>query len=55
MEEFLQQVALFTQADDLRDDEGIVKLMTLHNAKGLEYELVFMIGMEDGIFPHSGA
>ncbi len=53
VEEFLQQVALFTQADDLRDDEGIVKLMTLHNAKGLEYELVFMIGMEDGIFPHS--
>jgi len=53
VEEFLQQVALFTQQDDLRDDEGIVKLMTLHNAKGLEYELVFMIGMEDGIFPHS--
>ena len=53
VEEFLQQVALFTQQDDLRDDEGIVKLMTLHNAKGLEYDLVFMIGMEDGIFPHS--
>jgi DNA helicase-2/ATP-dependent DNA helicase PcrA len=53
VEEFLQQVSLFTQQDDLRDDEGIVKLMTLHNAKGLEYDLVFMIGMEDGIFPHS--
>ncbi len=53
VEEFLQQVALFTQQDDLRDDEGIVKLMTLHNAKGLEYDQVFMIGMEDGIFPHS--
>ncbi len=53
VEEFLQQVSLFTQADDIRDDEGIVKLMTLHNAKGLEYDLVFMIGMEDGVFPHS--
>ncbi len=35
------------------DDEGIVTLMTLHNAKGLEYDVVFMIGCEDGVFPHS--
>jgi DNA helicase-2/ATP-dependent DNA helicase PcrA len=52
VEEFLQQLALFSQQDDLRDDEGIVTLMTLHNAKGLEYPIVFMIGVEDGIFPH---
>jgi DNA helicase-2/ATP-dependent DNA helicase PcrA len=52
VEEFLQQLALFSEQDNLRDDEGIVTLMTLHNAKGLEYPIVFMIGVEDGIFPH---
>jgi len=55
VEEFLQQIALFTQQDDLDDDEGTVTLMTLHNAKGLEYDVVFMIGCEDGVFPHSRA
>ena len=35
------------------DDEGLVTLMTLHNAKGLEYPVVFMIGCEEGVFPHS--
>jgi DNA helicase-2/ATP-dependent DNA helicase PcrA len=55
VEEFLQQIALFSQQDDLRDEEGIVTLMTLHNAKGLEFETVFMIGCEDGVFPHSRA
>jgi DNA helicase-2/ATP-dependent DNA helicase PcrA len=52
VEEFLQQVSLFSQQDDLADDEGVVTLMTLHNAKGLEYDVVFMIGCEDGVFPH---
>ena len=51
--EFLQQLSLFSEQDDLRDDEGIVTLMTLHNAKGLEYPVVFMIGCEEGVFPHS--
>ncbi|NLT06882.1 MAG: UvrD-helicase domain-containing protein [Solirubrobacterales bacterium] len=55
VEEFLQQIALFSQQDDLDDDEGTVTLMTLHNAKGLEYDVVFMIGCEDGTFPHSRA
>ena len=55
VEEFLQQIALFSQQDDLSDDEGIVTLMTLHNAKGLEFDTVFMIGCEDGVFPHSRA
>ncbi len=41
--------------DDLADDEGLVTLMTLHNAKGLEYPIVFIIGAEDGVFPHSRA
>ena len=53
--EFLQQIALIADADSLRDDEGLVTLMTLHNAKGLEFPIVFMIGMEDGVFPHSRA
>ena len=53
VEEFLQQVALFSEQDNLQDDEGIVTLMTLHNAKGLEYDVVFMIGCEDGVFPHN--
>jgi DNA helicase-2/ATP-dependent DNA helicase PcrA len=51
---FLQQVSLVADADT-REDEGLVTLMTLHNAKGLEYEIVFVTGFEDGIFPHSRA
>jgi DNA helicase-2/ATP-dependent DNA helicase PcrA len=52
LEEFLQQISLYTQQDDLRDDSAIT-LMTLHNAKGLEYETVFVVGCEDGAFPHT--
>ena len=52
IEEFLQQIALFSEQDNLRSDEGIVTLMTIHNAKGLEFPVVFLLGMEDGIFPH---
>jgi len=53
--EFLQQISLLADTDTLRDDEGLVTLMTLHNAKGLEFPIVFIIGMEDGVFPHSRA
>src|SRR5829696_4420031 len=53
--EFLQQIALLADADSRQDDEGLVTLMTMHNAKGLEYPIVFIIGMEDGVFPHSRA
>jgi DNA helicase II / ATP-dependent DNA helicase PcrA len=53
--EFLQQISLLAETDTLRDDEGLVTLMTLHNAKGLEFPIVFIIGMEDGVFPHSRA
>ena len=49
---FLQDVALVSDQDTIRDDRGLVTLMTLHNAKGLEFRAVFMIGMEEGIFPH---
>jgi DNA helicase-2/ATP-dependent DNA helicase PcrA len=53
--DFLHQIQLLSDSDDRRDDEGLVTLMTLHNAKGLEYPIVFMIGCEEGVFPHSRA
>jgi superfamily I DNA/RNA helicase len=52
---FLQQIALVADGDTRTDDEGLVTLMTLHNAKGLEYPIVFMIGCEEGVFPHARA
>jgi ATP-dependent DNA helicase UvrD/PcrA len=52
LEEFLQQISLYTEQDGLREEESLVTLMTIHNAKGLEYETVFMIGCEEGVFPH---
>ena len=55
VEEFLQQIALFSEQDNLRDEQGLVTLMTLHNAKGLEFDTVFMIGLEEQVFPHSRA
>jgi DNA helicase-2/ATP-dependent DNA helicase PcrA len=51
---YLQEIALVADADS-RSDEGLVTLMTLHNAKGLEYPTVFITGLEDGVFPHSRA
>ena len=53
---FLEKVALVADADEIPDSDergGIVTLMTLHTAKGLEFPTVFLTGMEDGIFPHS--
>ena len=50
---FLQEISLFADQDALRGEQSLVTLMTLHNAKGLEFRAVFMIGMEEGIFPHS--
>ncbi len=55
LEVFLQQLALVADADSRTEDEGLVTLMTLHNAKGLEYPIVFIAGCEDGVFPHSRA
>jgi DNA helicase-2/ATP-dependent DNA helicase PcrA len=53
LDAFLQQIALVADADQRSDDAGLVTLMTLHNAKGLEYPVVFIAGCEDGVFPHS--
>jgi len=52
LEEFLQQISLYTDQDSLQEREEMVTLMTLHNAKGLEYDTVFIVGCEDGAFPH---
>jgi DNA helicase-2/ATP-dependent DNA helicase PcrA len=63
LEEFLEQVSLVADADEIPDapegkdsapgtDPGVVTLMTLHTAKGLEFPVVFLTGLEDGTFPH---
>jgi len=52
VDEFLEQVSLVADTDQLDDDDSSVVLMTLHSAKGLEYPVVFVIGLEDGVFPH---
>lgn len=52
VEEFLEQVSLVSDSDDIEEDDSAVILMTLHAAKGLEFPVVFMLGLEDGIFPH---
>lgn len=50
IDEFLEQVALVADTDEIDDDDKVV-LMTLHSAKGLEYPVVFLVGMEEGLFP----
>ena len=55
LSEFLERVALVADSDQIpdgEDHEGMVTLMTLHSAKGLEFPVVFLTGMEDGVFPH---
>ncbi len=49
--EFLEEVALVAEIDNLEDDKNYVVMMTIHSAKGLEFEKVFLCGMEDGLFP----
>lgn len=51
--DFLQEISLYADVDDLDSHESLVTLMTLHNAKGLEFPVVFITGMEEGLFPHS--
>ncbi len=58
LSDFLERVALVADADQIPDaptgeDPGVVTLMTLHTAKGLEFPVVFLTGLEDGVFPHS--
>ncbi|GGZ57661.1 DNA helicase PcrA [Streptomyces bluensis] len=59
LSDFLEQVALVADSDQIPDEEedgsGVITLMTLHTAKGLEFPVVFLTGMEDGVFPHMRA
>jgi DNA helicase-2/ATP-dependent DNA helicase PcrA len=55
LEEYLQQISLYSEQDSLTAEQELVTLMTLHNAKGLEYDTVFIVGCEDGAFPHMRA
>jgi DNA helicase-2/ATP-dependent DNA helicase PcrA len=50
---FLQEISLYSDQDAMRGEQSLVTLMTIHNAKGLEFRAVFLIGMEEGIFPHA--
>ena len=52
LEMFLESISLVSDVDDLEDEGRMVTLMTLHNAKGLEFPVIFMPGMEEGVFPH---
>ena len=53
LEKFLEQVALFQEGDSRKRNKNSVQLMTLHSAKGLEFKIVFIVGCEEGILPHS--
>jgi DNA helicase II / ATP-dependent DNA helicase PcrA len=55
LEQFLQQISLLSDQDSIEEEQELVTLMTLHNAKGLEYDTVFVVGCEDGAFPHMRA
>lgn len=53
LENFLEEVALVTEIDNLQETKDAVTLMTLHSAKGLEFDTVFFVGLEEGILPHN--
>jgi DNA helicase-2/ATP-dependent DNA helicase PcrA len=55
LDAFLEWVALRTDLDSVSEQDGSVTLMTLHTAKGLEYPVVFLVGMEDNVFPHANS
>jgi len=52
---FLEEVSLLSDIDNMEEENHLVTLMTLHSAKGLEFPVVFLAGMEEGIFPHSNS
>lgn len=53
LSQFLTEVALYTDLDNLTDKENTVTIMTMHGAKGLEFPIVFIVGMEENVFPHA--
>ena len=54
MRAFLEEIALVADVDSLDTENGMLTLMTLHNAKGLEFDVVFIAGVEEGLLPHGG-
>ena len=55
LEDFLTEISLVSDVTEHKDETDVVTLMTVHSAKGLEFENVFLIGMEEGIFPHNNS
>ncbi len=55
LHDFLDSAALVADVDALQDERGVLPIMTLHTCKGLEFDCVFIIGMEDGLLPHSSS
>jgi len=53
LEKFLEEITLLSSPDEIETSKNLVNLMTMHCAKGLEFPIVFMVGLEEGIFPHS--
>jgi DNA helicase-2/ATP-dependent DNA helicase PcrA len=53
IEKFLEEVALLQHTDKLRNEQNKITLMTVHASKGLEFPIIFIVGMEEGLFPHS--
>jgi DNA helicase-2/ATP-dependent DNA helicase PcrA len=52
LEEFLEKVALVSDIDNYREKDDVLTLMTVHSAKGMEFPVVFITGLEEGLFPH---
>ena len=55
LNDFLDEISLIADISEHQDDDNVITLMTLHSAKGLEFPVVFITGMEEGIFPHQNA
>ncbi len=55
LNDFLEEISLIADISEHKDDDNVITLMTLHSAKGLEFPVVFITGMEEGIFPHQNA
>lgn len=55
LNDFLEEISLIADISEHQDDDNVITLMTLHSAKGLEFPVVFITGMEEGIFPHQNA
>lgn len=55
LRDFLEEISLIADITEHKDFEDVVTLMTIHSAKGLEFDIVFLVGMEEGIFPHANA